>query len=208
MIDNYFRVPINNKLSLAYIPKGKNTKWNYFCSILPQFFIAIRTYQNTIASYLSALFNWNTWNVDPISLWEFNGMNPTFSTSKPITRPITLPSINCLNNIISPKHNNSPTFTYDWRKYAIEDYWMFHDNKHTGIIINTIYQLQINRFKPRLITEFIKLKHPVFSINFHPINDSLNVLDLVDMPTLKEAKELAESYYNIWLKVNHNLLTK
>jgi hypothetical protein len=195
------------KLFLSNIPKWESRFRDYFSSILPQFFSAIRAYQNTVISNLSTLLNGDTWDVNPIPCFTFGSMFSAFSTSKPQSTTIVLPRLHLKDNPIAKNHNLSPTI-FDWRKYAVEDYWMFKDGKHTGIIINTVYQLQINRFKPKLITKFIKLKHPVFSINFHPINDSLNVVDLVDMPTLKEAQELAESYYNVWLNVNRDLLTK
>lgn len=55
------------------------------------------------------------------------------------------------------------------------------------------------------VIEFIKLRHPSYQISFCPNADTNNVLPLVDMPTLRRAKKLAEEYYKEWLGVNHNV---
>jgi hypothetical protein len=45
-----------------------------------------------------------------------------------------------------------------------------------------------------------KLKHKAFAILFF-LPGTNNHIPLIDLPTLKEAKELAESYYTQWVQV-------
>jgi hypothetical protein len=51
-------------------------------------------------------------------------------------------------------------------------------------------------------TKVLKLKHDTFSIIFYPKGDLDYHIDLINLPTLEEAKELPESYYKEWLNVN------
>lgn len=98
-------------------------------------------------------------------------------------------------------HGNLPPLT-NWRKFAINDYWLYASDKWTGMIINTISRLWLSP------TRAINLKHPSYHVSFCPNADTNNICHLVEAPMLSKAKRLAEWYYEEWLKVNHNLINK
>jgi hypothetical protein len=98
-------------------------------------------------------------------------------------------------------HNNSPPSS-EWRKFAIGDYWHYVNGEWSGIIIHTVSQLWVSWDK------WIHLKHPTYHMTFCPNADTNNTFwHLIDMPTLREAKKLAEEYYKQWLSVNQNFDT-
>jgi hypothetical protein len=91
-------------------------------------------------------------------------------------------------------HVSSPPSIYTWQKGCVEDYWLYKGEERTGMLISTCPRLW-------LLGKGFKLKHPVFHIIFFLPGDSHKHIDLIDMPTLREAKKLAECYYEKWLKV-------
>jgi hypothetical protein len=98
-------------------------------------------------------------------------------------------------------HSNSPPSS-EWRKFAIGDYWHYVNGEWSGIIIHTVSQLWVSWDK------WIHLKHPTYHMTFCPNADTNNTFwHLIDMPTLREAKKLAEEYYKQWLSVNQNFDT-
>lgn len=66
--------------------------------------------------------------------------------------------------------------------------------------VREIHVLNVSPFPNRLV-----LRHPVFRVSFNP-RGGASGHDVVDPPTFDEAKELAESYYAKWSKVNHKKL--
>lgn len=48
----------------------------------------------------------------------------------------------------------------------------------------------------------INLNHPTYRISFSPDPDAPYGADIIEQPTLKQAKRFAERYYSKWLEVN------
>jgi hypothetical protein len=125
-------------------------------------------------------------------------------TSDSHTLRVILPRLSFANSRLgkSKLHLDIPPSTYSWRPGFGETYWLYKGEERTGMLVSRI-RLWIGP-KPTKIIKPFKLKHKVFGIIFFfPETDGIH---LVDLPTLREAKELAESYYKQWLQVKEEAL--
>ena len=86
---------------------------------------------------------------------------------------------------------------YTWVK---DPYWWryYCNGEFTGIAIDPITELKITPYRT------IKLEKPSYRVIFGPPNDK-RTYHLVESPTLKGAKRLAEWYYSRWVSVNRNV---
>ena len=56
----------------------------------------------------------------------------------------------------------------------------------------------VPRHRLGLLNTALRLKHPIFHIHIFAGDMHISV---ADMPSLRKAKKIAESYYDLWLKV-------
>jgi hypothetical protein len=190
------------RLTTALSRKARQlAKWNCLRSVLSYFPVAFFAHKYTITSFLPPLLYGCAGDYIPSLYWDrYEGLttsctqNSTFGVCLSVSSSPISSSGKC--------HSNSPPSS-EWRKFAIEDYWYYVKGEWTGIIINTVSQLWISWDK------WIHLKHPSYHITFCPNADTNNIFwHLIDMPTLREAKKLAEWYYTEWLSVNHHFDTQ
>ena len=94
-----------------------------------------------------------------------------------------------------------------WYLDSHKDYQYFINGKWTGVTImpfRTIYiPIQI---QPK--AKGIQLKNSYWRVHFCPQSDINKCRDVIESPTLYQAKKLAEWYYSQWLKVNKECINK
>jgi len=166
----------------------------YFCN----FQIAFFTQNCTVVGYGSTP-NFSRHYCDRVATNRIKLLS-TLSTHDPI-KPLlieeSLPFPSAGDNSPIEIHTSPPRVT--WARGETGHDWFGHTNgEWNGLHVYKVSRLWVS------VKNFIKLKRPSYEICFCPNGDTHNVLPLVDMPTLREAQELAEQYYTIWLNVNHN----
>lgn len=171
--------------------------FSLFRILLSYFQKAFFTNNHTIFCFpASALLYGNTNN------WAFNFSKerfPAFRTPEPLIIPSTL-SLFSLDNNLGCKNHESPPSLSEWREGRADDYLYYLNDKWTGMAINRITYLWIEParlpcipYKDKILT----LKHPSFRITQSSNNSTISI---VEAPTLKKAKQLAEWYYKEWVK--------
>jgi uncharacterized Zn-finger protein len=160
---------------------------------LAKYLGALDAYYDAVILRLSAFLDRYTWYGKPIHI-----LSPMLelSTSGALEAPLATVILSVprtVNNLSgeSKPHNNPLPSTYDWKQNGLGHYILHHGEEEAEIWI-------IPRHSLGLLNTSLKLKHPIFHIHFFAGHMHLNV---ADMPTLREAKKIAESYYALWLKV-------
>jgi hypothetical protein len=116
----------------------------------------------------------------------------------------TLDNLSILKAVaIKLRHNGTSPFTGWLPCPNPSDCQYVLDGKYTGIIIQPRWELYSPNFFFCPVPTAMKLRHPVYSVYSFPEKRII-----IESPSFKEAKQLAEWYYNEWLKVNHNLINK
>ena len=194
-------------LYLTTVKKRQIAHWNCFCSILSHLFSTFRTYYYTVSTSFTSDFYWNSrYGVRPSLCCGTIEVFPTSSARSSLIFPVKLPTVSYLpSSATKLKINqaNLPPSEYIWKQFFGGVFELFKNTEDTGIIIYTFDRLNI----PKEIHtpddyEHMRLKRPVFHIELWPNGDYDKRFHIVDMPTLKQAKELAELFYSKWLKAN------
>lgn len=170
-----------------------------FSAILSQFNKTFRTHYYTIISFFTSLLDGYSWYRVPKVAIVTEGGNilTTLSTNNAIPINPILPTLSLFFNerVKSKIHEKPPISKYWWEKGCIGEYWYYSGDEHTGIIINTVSDIWFYH-------EHRKMNHLMYAINFHihAFSDNYKFHHIIEVPTFKEAKELAEWYYNVWSK--------
>jgi len=188
-------VPLRLEVLSPHSIKWQVRKRNRLSSILSKCPSTLKANYDAIVSHLAALFYGYPRNVEPIfvggTMLEFSTSCAWPSHSRTLPRSSLVLSPPPKSHLIS-SHIPSLHSTYTWRAHHMGDQ-LYHNNEETGMIITRSPNLCVLDIR-------VKLRHPVFHILFF-IPESERHISLFDMPTLREAKKLAESYYEAWLKV-------
>jgi hypothetical protein len=171
-------------------------KWDCLGSVLSYFPIAFFAHNYTVSSLLPPLLYGYAGNCMPLLYWNRYDRLAASCTQNSKSIMSILSIVGSPISSTRKLHSNSPPLT-EWRKFAIDDHWYYVNGEWTGIIINTISRLWVSWDKS------INLKHPSYHISFCPNADTNNICHLVEAPTLRKAKKLAEQYYTAWSNVNH-----
>jgi hypothetical protein len=177
----------------------------------------IRNYVSSILSYLRVAFFAQDCTVgndsSTIKLFGYygdrissNGVHllfapSTYNTVKSLLVEPSLPFSGIGDNSPIEIHASPPKIIWSLGR-AENDWFGYQNGVWTGLHIDRITYLWVS------VRKKINLKKPSYHISFCPNADTGNICDLVDCPTLIEAKNLAEWYYAEWLDVNHNFDVK
>jgi hypothetical protein len=196
-------------LYLTTVKKRQIARWNRFCSILSNLLATFRAYKHTVITSFASDFYWVVGDIKPRRLcFVGSGMFPTSGTRGTQTLPVILPTVGDLHSSATKlklRQHNLPPSEYIWKEYCGGVFELSKNGKDTGIVIYIIDRLIISYYgvgNPPSEYKDIRLKQPMFHIEFWPNGDYDKRFHLVDIPTLKQAKELAELFYSKWLKAN------
>jgi hypothetical protein len=155
---------------------------------------ALKAYYDAVINLLPAFFEGYQWYGDPVYVRP--GVL-VFSTSGALkTQPcpaVKLSQFSVSYSVVSERksHANALPSAYIWKQNGLGHYILNHSEDKAEIWVIPLRSLG-------LLNTSLKLKHPIFHIHFFAGHMHLNV---ADMPSLREAKKIAESYYSLWLKV-------
>lgn len=176
-------------------------KLKVFCL---QFTITFVAYKNTITRLVSSIRDSLAREITTFSLFLFaSPFKVSLLTSPTNSRSVI--SLSTLNNIgstnaivVKVSHDSHPP--NGWYHDLFGYYQYYINNRWTEITIRGLDHLYLEDTQHHY--HMIVLKHPCYCISFKDKH-------LVDSPTLKQAKELAEWYYKKWVAVcNSSSLTQ
>lgn len=173
-----------------------------FSVILARLTIAFGANYNAIINCPSpALLFGYAWHSIPTNTLcrKRNNIFPTPSTESPRFSGLVVHSHKFDSR--SEFNNGTPPLK-EWRKDIIDNYFYYLDGKWIGMHITRTNDVWY------LAKFYIPLKHTVFNVIFCPNCDTENGYHLISLQSLREAKKIAECYYEKWGKVNHDLLNK
>jgi hypothetical protein len=207
MIDAYF---------LAILKVRQFAIWDCPIATLLHFLKTLRAKCYTVTNPLIPAFCYrysgnsipSTCNIPPFKNSEERYSTPStrsvnVALGVPLALSVKSSKCNSPHKLSSNEFGHSPPPLKRWEK-CTDNYWYTINGLETGIHIVKVARLwlSMSKFAPPL-----KLPHPIFRISFTPPSEDYAIMEICQ-PTLREAKKLAEWYYQEWSKVNHNFDTQ
>lgn len=179
---------------------------NFYDTLYSYFVKALGTQYNAVVRFSTALL-FNGLSRDISGVFFQHRLSASCAPIAP-TIYFALPSSSFSGNTSCECHSISPP-SDEWRKEYGDHYSYYVGGKRTGITITPKREIYVHRHRD--VAKGLKLKQPTFLITHYVLDEDYDIhdtLNIVQSPTLEKAKHLAEWYYEEWLKVNHDLLSK